>query len=111
MLTPVTALTNEVFAFLPRLLGAGLFFFAGLILARIVRHVVEAALGALNLERLLGRAGRQHRRSAGGGRQRAARRREGVAPARSSIARAVGVTVSAIIIIFAAIGALQILQI
>ncbi|MBW3551680.1 MAG: PLP-dependent transferase, partial [Proteobacteria bacterium] len=30
-----------------RLLGAGLFFFAGLILARIVRHIVEAALGAL----------------------------------------------------------------
>ena len=57
VLTPVTALTNEVFAFLPRVLGAGLFFFAGLILARIVRHVVEAALGALNLERLLGRAG------------------------------------------------------
>ena len=57
VLTPVTSLTNEVFAFLPRLLGAALFFFAGLILARIVRHVIEAALGALNLERLLGRAG------------------------------------------------------
>ena len=28
VLTPVTALTNEVFAFLPRLLGAGLFFSA-----------------------------------------------------------------------------------
>mgnify|MGYP006197115469 CR=1 FL=1 len=55
--TPVTALTNEVFAFLPRVLGAGLFFIAGLILARIVRHVIEAALGALNIERLLGRAG------------------------------------------------------
>ena len=49
VLTPVTNLTNEVFAFLPRLLGAGLFFFAGLILARIVRHIVEAGLGALNL--------------------------------------------------------------
>ena len=57
VLTPVTNLTNEVFAFLPRLLGAGLFFFAGLILARVVRHVIEAFLGALNLERLLGRAG------------------------------------------------------
>ena len=42
VLTPVTALTNEVFAFLPRLIGAGVFFFAGLILARIVRHVIEA---------------------------------------------------------------------
>ena len=43
VLTPVTALTNEVFAFLPRLLGAGLFFFAGLILARIVRHAGDQA--------------------------------------------------------------------
>ena len=57
VLTPVTSMTNEVFAFLPRLLGAGLFFFAGLILARIVRHIIEAALGALNLERLAGQAG------------------------------------------------------
>ena len=32
-----------------RLIGAGLTFFAGLILARIVGHVVEAALGALNI--------------------------------------------------------------
>ena len=110
VLTPVTNLTNEVFAFLPRLLGAGLFFFAGLILARIVRHIVEAALGALNLERLLGRAGISMGEpplavdSAG-------EATTGTVPARSSIARAVGVTVSAIIIIFAAIGALQILEI
>ena len=110
VLTPVTALTNEVFAFLPRLLGAGLFFFAGLILARIVRHVVEAALGALNLERLFSRAGISI------GEQPIAvdetgNASEGAAPARGSIAKAVGVTVSAIIILFAAIGALQILQI
>ena len=110
VLTPVTSLTNEVFAFLPRLLGAALFFFAGLILARIVRHVIEAALGALNLERLLGRAG------IGVGDAPLAVdetgvAQEGAAPARSSIAKAVGVTVSAIIIIFAAIAALDILQI
>ena len=96
VLTPVTALTNEVFAFLPRLLGAGLFFFAGLILARIVRHVVEAALGALNLERLAGRAGLKL------GEPPVAVDSEGVAtegaaPARSTIARAVGMTVSAVI--------------
>ena len=110
VLTPVTALTNEVFAFLPRILGAGLFFFAGLILARIVRHIVEAALGALNLERLLGRAGVSIG-DAPVAVDASGVASEGVAPARSSIARAVGVTVSAIIIIFAAIGALQILQI
>ena len=110
VLTPVTALTNEVFAFLPRLVGAALFFFAGLILARVVRHVVEAALAALNLERLLGRAGI----SVGDAPlavDETGIAKEGIAPARGSIAKAVGVTVSAVIILFAAIGALQILQI
>ena len=110
VLTPVTSLTNEVFAFLPRLLGAGLFFFAGLILARIVRHIIEAALGALNLERLAGRAGLKLG-DAPMAVDSSGTVGDGVAPARSSIAQAVGMTVSALIIIFAAIGALQILQI
>ena len=110
VLTPVTALTNEVFAFLPRILGAGLFFFAGLILARIVRHVVEAALGALNLERLASRAGLKLG-DAPVAVDSEGTASEGVAPARSTIARAVGMTVSAVIIIFAAIASLDILQI
>jgi hypothetical protein len=110
VLTPVTALTNEVFAFLPKLLGAGVFFFAGLILARIVRHIIEAALGALNLERLFKRAGIPIGEAPLAVDETGVAT-EGAAPARNSIARAVGVTVSAIIIIFAAIGALQILQI
>lgn len=110
VLTPVTVMTNEVFAFIPRVIGAGVLFFAGLILARVVRHVVEAALGALNLERLFSRAGISIGDAPlavdeGGVAQ------DGVAPARGSIAKAVGVTVSAIIIIFAAIGALRVLQI
>jgi hypothetical protein len=110
VLTPVTSMTNEVFAFLPRLLGAGLFFFAGLILARIVRHIIEAALGALNLERMASQAGLKLGETPVAV-DSTGTASEGVAPARSSIARAVGVTVSATIIIFAAIGALQILQI
>ena len=110
VLTPVTALTNEVFAFIPKLLGAGLFFFAGLILARIVRHIIEAALGALNLEKLASQAGLKL------GDETPPARRAGddaaiPIPTRNSIARAAGMTVSAIIIIFAAIGALDILQI
>ncbi len=110
VLTPVTTMTNEVFAYLPRLLGAALIFFAGLILARIVRHVIEAGLGALNIERLLGRAGI----SIGEpplAVDESGVAAEGAAPVRGSIAKAVGITVSAVIIIFAAIAALQILQI
>jgi hypothetical protein len=110
ILTPVTVMTNEVAAFIPNLLGAGLIFFAGLILGRIVGHVIEAALGALNLERLAGRAG-LNLGEAPVAVDPAGVASEGVAPARSTIARAVGMTVSAIIIIFAAIAALQILKI
>ncbi|MEO8547369.1 MAG: mechanosensitive ion channel [Sphingomicrobium sp.] len=110
VLTPVTNLTNEVFAFLPRLLGASVVFFAGLILARIVGHVVEAALGALNIERLLGRAGISIGEPPLAVDETGVAS-EGVAPVRSSIARAVGVTISALIIIYAAIAALGILQV
>ena len=110
VLTPVTVMTNEVFAFIPRLIGAGVLFFAGLILARVVRHVVEAALGALNLERLFSRAGLPIGDAPLAVDENGVAQ-EGTAPARGSIAKAVGVTVSAVIIIFAAIGALRVLQI
>ncbi len=110
VVTPVTVLTNEVAAFIPNLLGAGLIFFAGLILGRIVGHIIEAALGALNLERLAGRAGLKLG-DAPVAVDKGGVASEGVAPARSTIAKAVGMTVSAIIIIFAAIAALQILKI
>jgi hypothetical protein len=106
VLTPVTVMTNEVFAFIPRLLGAVLIFFAGLILARIVRHVVEAFLGALNIERLAGRVGLRLADSpvAVDSEGKAG---EGISPSRSTIAHAAGLTFSAIIIISASIAALQ----
>ncbi|MEQ7874411.1 mechanosensitive ion channel [Sphingomonas sp. ASV193] len=110
VLTPVTTMTNEVFAFIPHLLAAGLIFFAGLILARIVRHVIEAFLGALNLERLAGRAGLKMA-DAPLAVDSAGTVGEGVSPARSSIAHAVGLTISALIIISASIAALQALGI
>src|SRR5213080_4061278 len=40
ILAPINRLTIEIFDFLPRLLGAGLIFFVGLIVARIVRRLV-----------------------------------------------------------------------
>jgi hypothetical protein len=110
VVTPVTLLTNEVFAFIPHLLGAVLIFFAGLILGRIVGHIIEAALGALNLERLASRAGLKLG-DAPMAVDTAGNATDGVAPARSTIARAVGMTVSAIIVIFGAIAALQALGI
>src|ERR671916_2317467 len=57
ILEPINALTNQIFAFLPRLIGAGLIFFIGLIVARIVRQLVETVLSAINVEGLMSRAG------------------------------------------------------
>lgn len=56
-LTPIRTLTDNVFAYLPRLVGAGLIFFIGLLLARIVRNLVESALTVINLDGLLTRIG------------------------------------------------------
>lgn len=56
VLVPVRTLTNEIFAFLPRLLGAGVIFIVGLIVATILRRVVEAALAAANVDGWLARA-------------------------------------------------------
>src|SRR5918997_4358604 len=57
ILQPINALTMEIFNFLPRLIGAGLIFFIGLIVARIVRRLVETLLTAANVDGLLGRVG------------------------------------------------------
>ena len=120
ILAPINELVTEIFAFLPRLVGAGLIFFIGLIVARIVKRLVETVLIAANIDGLLSRLGvgvtgtdtasrrnqdhdggsgnRRHRASSSNGR-------------RASLARAAGVLVFAVIIIQVAIAALQVLGI
>src|SRR6476660_5936277 len=44
ILAPINELVTEIFAFLPRLIGAGVLFFIGLIVARIVKSLVETVL-------------------------------------------------------------------
>ncbi|WP_265561697.1 mechanosensitive ion channel [Sphingomicrobium arenosum] len=110
VLTPVTRMTNEVFSYLPNLIGAVVIFVVGLIVAKVARHIVEAALRALNIEDWAARAGlpmgdKPVAVSAEG------EASEGAAPVRHSIAKAAGMTVSAIIIVSASIAALQALQI
>ena len=125
ILAPINALTLQIFEFLPRLIGAGLIFFVGFIIAGIARRLVETALGAANVEGLLGKAG------LGGNDERRdpsvrtastmteASATGGIAPApsttspttRASVARAAGILVQALIIIPIAISALQVLGI
>jgi hypothetical protein len=108
ILQPVANLTTGIFEFLPRLIGAGLIFFVGLIVARIVKQLVETLINATNLEGLTGKLG-----IPGSGETMTAAAASGrpAGAAKASIARAVGITVFALIIIPVAIAALQVLGI
>jgi hypothetical protein len=97
ILAPINRLLTQIFEFLPRLIGAGLIFFIGLILARILRQLAETLVNALNIDRLLAKMGLDDN-----------------APAASTgpaLARAVGILAFAIVIIPAAIAAFEVLQI
>jgi ABC-type multidrug transport system fused ATPase/permease subunit len=111
ILTPINELVTEIFAFLPRLIGAGLIFFVGLILARIAKQLVETVLIAVNVDGLLARVGIGS--TEGTVRTDAKSVPPGAAPGatRASIARAFGVLVYALIIFPTAVAALQVLGI
>ena len=47
VLGPIQSLLDGVLGFLPNLIGAGILFFVGALLAKVVRQLVETALGAL----------------------------------------------------------------
>jgi hypothetical protein len=57
ILDPINQLLIEIFGFLPRVLGAGVLFFVGLIVARIVRRLVQTMLIAVNVDGLMARIG------------------------------------------------------
>jgi hypothetical protein len=111
ILAPINELITEIFAFLPRLIGAGLIFFVGLIVARIVRRLVETVLVAANIDGLLARIGIGT--TEGTVRPDPNAVPPGAAPGstRASLAKAAGVLVYALIIIPVAIAALQVLGI
>ena len=108
VLDPVRQLTTNTFAYLPNILGAGLIFFIGLIVARIVRRLVETALLAANADGWLRRSGLVE--SAG-----AAPAAPAGAPAepsgRPSISRSIGTVAFFLIMIPVTIMALDALQI
>lgn len=57
VLEPVRELTTNVFGFIPNLIGAGLIFFIGLVIAKIVRRIIEGALIAANADGWLRKTG------------------------------------------------------
>jgi hypothetical protein len=111
ILAPINRLTIEIFDFLPRLIGAGVIFFIGLIVARIVRQLTETVLIAANVDGLLARIGIGD--TAGTVRSTPEAVPPGAAPGatRATLARAAGILLFALIIIPVSIAALQVLGI
>lgn len=85
---PVNTLLNNVFSYIPHLIGAALIFFIGFILATLAQRLVSAALEAANADQWLAKAGL----GGGGG---------------GSLSKVIGTVVFVLIIIPVAIAALE----
>ncbi len=111
ILAPINQLVSQIFGFLPKLIGAGLIFFIGLIVARILRQLTETVLTAANVDALLARIGIGD--TAGTTRTPEDQVPPGAAPGatRATLARAGGILVFALVIIPVSIAALQVLDI
>jgi hypothetical protein len=109
VLDPVRQLTTNAFSFIPNLVGAGLIFFIGLIVARIVRRLVEGALLAANADGWLRRSGISS--TAGTAPAGAAGAPPSVSSGKTSISRSVGMIVFFLIMIPVTISALDALKI
>ena len=90
---PIDNLLDNVVAFIPNLVGAGLIFFIGLMVARIVRDLIVTALNTVDFDKWMGRAGATE------------------ATGNARLSRTIGTIVYAIIVIFIAIAALDVLDI
>ena len=90
---PLNQMQAEFFSFIPNVVGAGLIFFIGFLLATLARRVVETALTAANVDGWLQRAGLSKLTGASG------------------LAKTAGTLVFVLIIIPVAISALQQLRI
>ena len=109
VLEPVRQLTTNVFAYIPNVVGAGLIFFIGLIVARIVRRLVEGALLAANADGWLRKTGLSD--AAGTVPASPAGAAPSVSAPRSSISRSIGTVVFLLIMIPVTISALDELHI
>jgi hypothetical protein len=108
VLTPVEELTSNTFAFVPNVIGAGLIFFIGLVIAKIVRRVVEGTLLVANADGWLRKTGLVE----GAGAAPATTAEAPVTPSgRASISKSIGTIVFYLIMIPVTIMALDALRI
>ncbi|MEP3723441.1 MAG: mechanosensitive ion channel, partial [Parasphingorhabdus sp.] len=90
---PLQALLDNVMGFIPNIVGAGIIFFVGSIVAKIVRDLVTTAMQTINLDKWANKAGAEQ------------------VTGNSTISSTIGTVVYVLIIVPVAIAALQALQI
>jgi hypothetical protein len=111
VLDPVRQLTNNAFSFIPNIIGAALIFIVGLVVAKIVRRLVEGALLAANADGWMRRTGIADTGTAPPATVHGATPEVTTAAPRSSISRSVATVVFYLIMIPVAIAALDALKI
>lgn len=90
---PVQTLLNSVMGYIPNLVGAGIIFFVGSMIARIVRQLVEATLQTVNFDRWANKGGVEQ------------------VTGNATISKTLGTVVYVLVIVPVAIAALQALKI
>ena len=93
VITPIQTLLNDIMGVIPNLLGAGIFFFVGLVIARIFRQLLETILSTVNLDKWAARGGVTE------------------VTGSSTLSKTISQVVFALIMIFVSIGALGFLKI
>ncbi len=89
VMSPVQTLLNSIMGFVPNLVGAGLLFFVGLMIAKIVRDITITALQTVDFDKWANRGGVEN------------------ATGNSAISRTIGTIIYALIVIFVSILALD----
>ena len=92
VMQPVTTLLNSIMGFIPNLIGAGLIFFIGLMVARIVRDLTVTALQTVDFDKWVNRGGAE------------------TMTGNATLSKTIGTILYAIIVIFASIMALEALN-
>lgn len=90
---PVDSLLENIVEFIPRIVAAGLLFFVGIMVARIVRDIVLTALQTVDFDKWANRGGADS------------------VTGNTAISKTIATIVYAVIVIFVAIGALDVLDI
>lgn len=107
VLDPIEELTTTIFGFIPNLIAGGLLMFLGVIIASVIRKIVETALMAINADEWLSRAG------AGditGANEALHASGESTTSERTTLSGAIGIIVFVLIIIPFATAALEAVQ-